>query len=203
MEIRMPLKRFNRNGKPVSHSRTPPVPRPLGASTQAAARQPDIRNDVEFPLCDAAVAKKELSNWELADAIVEECSETGADGVRNGSHDKMEAMREEIAKNHGVTLSLERIRKLRQVASAFPASRRRPAVSIEGHLEAGSPEALDAFIKSAPTGTALTRAYIRRSTHPTEKTEQDQQNAERKRQKEEQRSAPGDRQGVDGASPSR
>jgi hypothetical protein len=188
----MPMKPIDRKGKPVSHSHTPPNPvaaRPHDASAHGPAQQPGIRNDVEFPLCDAAVAKMKDSGWELADAIVEECSETGDDGVRNGSHAKMEAMHEEIDKNHGVTLSLERIRKLRQVASAFPRSRRRPAVSIEGHLEAGSPDALDAFIKSAPTGTALTRNYIRRLTHPDENTEQDQRKAERQRQKEEQRTA--------------
>ena len=122
--------------------------------------------EIKFPLCDAAVRKMNGGEWELADAIVAECSETGDDGVRNESYAKMEAMQQEIAKNHGVELSFERIRKLRKVASAFPPGRRRPAVSLEGHLEAGTPEALDAFINSAPNGTALTRAYIRRQKHP-------------------------------------
>ena len=90
--------------------------------------------------------------WDLADAIVAECSETGDDGVRNGSQAKMEAMREEIAKNHGVELSFERIRKLRKVASAFPPGRRRPGVSLEGHLEAGTPDALDDVDQERPGG---------------------------------------------------
>jgi hypothetical protein len=76
---------------------------------------------IKFPLCDAAVQKIEGGGWDLADAIVAECFETGDDGVRNAS--KMEEMREEIAKNRGVDLSFERLRKLRKVASAFPASR--------------------------------------------------------------------------------
>ena len=84
---------------------------------------------VKFPLCDAAVRKTEGGEWALADAILAECSETGKDGVRNGSYAKMDAMREEIAKNRGVELSLERIRKLRKVADAFPPGRRRPGVS--------------------------------------------------------------------------
>ena len=109
--------------------------------------------------------------------------------MRNGSYAKMEAMREEIATNHGVDLSFERIRKLRKVASAFPPGRRRPGVSLEGHLEAGTPEALDEFIKSAPNGTALTREYIRQLKHPTEKAEQEQQKAERRHQVEDQRTA--------------
>jgi hypothetical protein len=143
---------------------------------------------VKFPLCDAAVRKMEGGEWELADAIVAECSETGDDGVRNESYAKMEAMRQEIATNHGVDLSFERIRKLRTVASAFPAERRRPAVSLEGPLEAGSPETLDRLVKAAPAGTTLTRKYIQQQKHP-EKAEQEQQKAERRRQGEDQRLA--------------
>ena len=84
--------------------------------------------EIQFPLCDAAIRKIDGGDWELADAIVAECSETGDDGVKNKSYAKMEAMRQEIAKNRGVELSFEQIRKLRKVASAFPPGRRRPAV---------------------------------------------------------------------------
>jgi hypothetical protein len=145
--------------------------------------------DIKFPLCDAAVGKREGCEWALADAILAECSETGEDGGQNGSYAKMEAMREEIAKNHGVDLSFERIRKLRKVASAFPPGRRRPGVSLEGHLESGTPEALDELIKRTPKGTALTCAYIRPLKYPAEKAEQDQQKAERRHQIEDQRTA--------------
>jgi hypothetical protein len=144
---------------------------------------------LRFPRCDAAVQKMNSGEWELADAIVDECSETGEDGVRNGSNDKMEAMRLEIGKNRDVDLSLERIRKLRKVASNFPASRRRPGVSLEAHLEAVTPDALDAFAKSAPKGTPLTREFIRRQKRPVEKTEQEQPKAERRRQGEDHRQA--------------
>jgi hypothetical protein len=142
--------------------------------------------DVKFPLCDAAVRKGEGSKWELADAILAECSEPGENGVRNGTNEKMEAMRKEIATNRGVDLSVERIRKLRKAASTFPPCRRRPAVSLGGHLEAGTPEALDALINGAPKGTALTCAYIRLQKYPTEKAEQGQQKEERRRQEADQ-----------------
>jgi hypothetical protein len=138
--------------------------------------------EVKFPLCDAAARKMEGGEWDLADAILAECSETGKDGVQNGSYAKMEDMRQEIATNHGVELSFERIRKLRKVASAFQPGRRRPAVSLESHLEAGTPEALDAFIDCAPNGTPLTREYIRQLKDPAQKAEEDQQKAERRRQ---------------------
>ena len=128
------------------------------ASTQAAFQQAANSNGLRFPLCDAAVRKIDSGDWDLADAIVAECSETGDDGVRNESYASMKAMRDEIAKNRGVELSFERIRKLRKVASAFPAGRRRPAVPLEIHLEAGTPEALDALISSAPNGATLSRA---------------------------------------------
>jgi hypothetical protein len=145
--------------------------------------------EIKFPLCDAAIQKIESGGWELADAIVAECSETGDDGVRNASYAKMEEMRQEIAANHGLHLSLERIRKLRQVASAFRPGRRRPAVSVESHLEAGTPDVLDELIKGAPNGAILTRDYIRGHKHPTEKAEEQQQKAERRRQIEDQRTA--------------
>jgi hypothetical protein len=149
----------------------------------------DAAGEVKFPRCDAAVRKRDGSEWDLADAILAECCEPGDDGVRNESHAKMKAMRQEIATNHGFELSFDRIRKLRKVASAFPPGRRRPAVSLEGHLEAGTPGALDAFITSTPEGTPLTRECIRRLKHPAEKAEQDRQKAERRRQIEDQRKA--------------
>jgi hypothetical protein len=144
---------------------------------------------VKFPRCDAAVRKREGDEWELADAILAECSEPGEDGVKNESYAKMETMREEIAKNHGVDLSFERIRKLRKVASAFPPGRRRPGISVEGHLEAGTPKVLDALVNSAPKGAALTRQLIRQLKYPAEKAEQNQQKAERHHQVKDQRKA--------------
>ena len=101
----------------------------------------------------------------------------------------MNAMRAEIVKNYGVELSLERIRKLRKVASAFLAGRRRPGVSLETHLEAGTPDALDEFVKAAPKGIALTREYIRQSKNPTAQAEQAQQVDERRRQRDDERVA--------------
>ncbi|MGA8653412.1 MAG: hypothetical protein WB677_22855 [Xanthobacteraceae bacterium] len=145
--------------------------------------------EIKFPLCDAAVRKIDSGDWDLADAIVAECCETGDDGVRNESYAKMEAMRQEIAANHGLDLSFERIRKLRKVASAFPPGRRRPAVSLDGHLEAGSPDVLDELINSAPNGTTLTRDYIRGRKHPAAKAEHDQHKVERRQQTADQRRA--------------
>lgn len=147
------------------------------------------RAEIKFPRCDAAIRTRDGSGWELADAILAECCEPGEGGMRNESYARMKAMRQEIAVNHGVRLSFERIRKLRKVASDFLPGRRRPGVSLEGHLEAGTPEALDAIINSAPTGTPLTVSYIRRLKHPTEKVEQDQQKTERRHQIEDQRTA--------------
>jgi hypothetical protein len=177
----------NRAGVPTSNAQ------PNDGEVDVDARMMEIihaaAGEVKFPRCDAAVRKMEGGEWELADAILAECSETGKDGVPNGSYAKMEDMRQEIATNHGVELSFERIRKLRKVASAFPSGRRRPAVSLEGHLEAGRPEELDALISSVPKGTPLTREYIRRLKNPAEEAERDQQKAERRRQIKDQRAA--------------
>jgi hypothetical protein len=176
--------------KPVilEHVKRRPEPPTPGPSTSAAVPQAAVV-ELRFPLCDAAVQKIDGGDWELADAIVAECSEVGEDGVQNGSYAKMEEMRQEIATNHGVELSFERIRKLRKVASAFSPGRRRPAVSLEGHLEAGTPETLERLVKAAPAGVTLTRKYIQKQKHPDKNAEQEQQKAERRRQREEQRLA--------------
>ena len=130
-----------------------PMSGPLEASTQAAVSQPANCNGGKVSTLRRRSPENGNGEWELADAILAECSETGRGRGAEWFYAKMEAMRQEIATNHGVELSFERIRKLRKVASAFPPGRRRPAVSLEGHLEAGTPEALDAFINSAPNGT--------------------------------------------------
>jgi hypothetical protein len=167
-----------------------PTSWPLKATTKGALPQPaDDNSGVEFPRCNAAVRKMEGGEWELADAIVAECSDPGPDGVRDESYARINAMREEIAKNHGIDLSFERVRKLRKVAAAFLPGRRRPAVSLEAHVEAGSPEALDDIINRTPAGTALTRQYIRQQKDPAKKAKQDQEKAERRRQREDERAA--------------
>jgi hypothetical protein len=162
---------------------------PIAKKTATITLVEKTAAEIKFPLCDAAVRKSEGGEWALADAVLAECSEPGEDGVRNGSYANMDAMRQEIAKNHGVELSLERIRKLRQVASFFPPGRRRPGVSVEGHLKAGTPDELDDLIKKAPAGTALTCEYIRQMKKPTEKAERDQQKVERRHQTDDQRVA--------------
>lgn len=156
----------------------------VAAADQASLQPPDVAHQIvtvheagyavanlKFPLCDAAVEKLAQDGWELADAVLEECSQPGPNGVRNASYAKIKAMREEISQNHDIDLSFERIRKLRKVAAAFPAGRRRPGVCLDAHLEAGSPEALDDIINRTPAGVAVTRAYVR-SLMPREKDEE-------------------------------
>jgi hypothetical protein len=137
---------------------------------------------VEFPRCHAAVGNIERDEWVLADAILAECSEPGPNGVRTGSYTRMEKMRAEIARHHGVELSLERVRKLRKVASAFPAGRRRPGkASLEAHLEAGTPDELDELIRKTP-GTALTVSRIRQAKSAEEKAQREKEDEERRTQ---------------------
>jgi hypothetical protein len=144
---------------------------------------------VEFPQCHAAVGNIERDEWALADAILAECSEPGPNGVRTGSYAKMDNMRAEIARNHGVDLSLERVRKLRKAGSAFPAGRRRPGeASFEAHLEAGTPDELDELIRKTP-GTALTVSRIRQAKSPEQKAQRRKEDEERRTQIREKRDA--------------
>jgi hypothetical protein len=144
---------------------------------------------VEFPLCHAAVANIACGTWVLADAILAECSEPGPNGVRTGSYTRMEKMRVEIARNHGVELSLERVRKLRKAASTFPPGRRRPGeASLEAHLEAGTPDELEELVRKFPD-TALTVARIRQAKSPDEKAQRAKEHEERRTQTREKQDA--------------
>jgi hypothetical protein len=144
---------------------------------------------VEFPLCHAAVENIKCDTWALADAILAECSEPGPKGVRTGSNASMEKMRAEIARNHGIELSFERVRKLRKAASTFPPGRRRPAeVSLEAHLEAGTPDELDELIRETP-GAALTVSRIRQAKAQEEKAQREKEQEERRTQTREKQDA--------------
>jgi hypothetical protein len=101
----------------------------------------------------------------------------------------MEKMRAEIARNRGVELSLERVRKLRNAAFTFPAGRRRPGeASLEAHLEAGTPDELDELIRNTP-GTALTVTRIRQAKSREEKAQQEKEDEERRTQTREKQDA--------------
>jgi hypothetical protein len=155
------------------------------ATAIAAATAPGV----EFPLCHAAVGTIERDQWDLADAILAECSEPGPNGVRTGSNTKIGRMRAEIARDLGVELSFERVRKLRKAASTFPPGRRRPAeASLEAHLEAGTPDELDELIRKTP-GTALTVSRVRQAKSPEEKTQLEKEQEERRTQAREKQDA--------------
>jgi len=161
----------------------------LDAETNATAMPDATAPVVEFPLCHAAVKNIERDEWVLADAILAECSEPGLNGIRTGSYSKMEKMRAEIIRNHGVELSFERVRKLRKVASAFPAGRRRPGeASLEAHLEAGSPEELDELILKTPN-IVLTVSFIREAKSLEQKAQRQREDEERRIQTQEKRDA--------------
>jgi hypothetical protein len=118
-----------------------------------------------------------------------ECPKPGRNGVRNGSHDKINAMLEETAKNHGDVLSLVRARNLRRTAANFPPDRRRSGVSLEVHLAVKTPSELDRLIASAPEGAVITRKYVRdqKSSGPeNKKPEQDTMKGENLRQVKQQ-----------------
>jgi hypothetical protein len=176
---------------PPTHAQILPLPNesaPQEFADDSAAPGDDnlAGHGVKFPRCDAAAREWANDQWELADAIMAECSEPGPTGVRNASYARINAMREEILQNHGVDLSFERLRKLRKVAAAFPPGRRRPAVSFEAHLEAGSPEALDDIIIRTPAGVALTRERIRNLKDPGEAEEKRKRADEPRRQNDDQ-----------------
>ena len=144
---------------------------------------------IEFPLCDAAVRKMNSDEWELAAAIVAECSETGDAGVRNESYAKMKAMQQEIAKNHGVELSVRANSQTPEGRVGF--SSRSPATGCFDRRASGSRHARGA-------GRVHQGRSDRHGSHPRlhsaakapgQERRTGPAKAERQRQKEEQRTA--------------
>ena len=114
-------------------------------------------------------SEDDSGGWELADAILAECCETGDDGVRNESYAKMKAMRQEIAAKPRRRTVVRAGPKASESRLVFPPGRRRPGVSLDGHLEAGTPDVLDELINSAPNGApSRANTFAGGSTHPRE-----------------------------------
>jgi hypothetical protein len=92
-----------------------------------------------------AIRERELTLWEIGDALVEECK------------DRQELKRL-AAELEGYTR--KQLVELRSTAESFPQDRRRADVGWHIHAAAGSPWMLDAIIAAAPDGQKLDRSYV-------------------------------------------
>ena len=105
--------------------------------------------NLKFPRCMKAGRAADVSQWDLADALLKE-TEDQRKGPRG-----YEAVVKEFADHLGLDYSAEYLKILRTVAQVFPPNRRydgehnKPMVTLRGHQEATSPDMLDAIVKAA------------------------------------------------------
>jgi hypothetical protein len=114
---------------------------------------------MKFPKVVAAVAAMEKCQWKIGDALLEEIP-VGQSGASNDAHDRLLECAEEL-EEQGLVIASATLRKYRLIASAFPAVRRRSAVSWTTHAEAGNPEMLDAILKIKKGKTHLPAREVR------------------------------------------
>jgi hypothetical protein len=104
----------------------------------------------DFKKTIAAVQKRERCNWEIGDALIDECGPPSEHGVQDGSHAALKAAAAaiEAAKVEGYTANY--LARLRIVSFNFPKRVRRPnSLSWEVHASAGTPEMLDVIVEAA------------------------------------------------------
>lgn len=114
----------------------------------------------EFPKTLAAARNAEKSQWNIGDAILEECGPPGEDNSNNGSWQKIEAASKALHLE-GLEYAANSLRIYRDVCYSFPLARRLASVSFSVHVEAGSPEMLNKIIAELEHGERLTLALSR------------------------------------------
>jgi hypothetical protein len=102
---------------------------------------------IQFPLTLAAVQKGEKSQWAIGDALLAEIKPSKS-GIRDKSRQQFAVCSRELAEQGFEAYSAGRLRHLRDLAQHFPAGRRQPAVSLDAHISAGSPENLTKVIEA-------------------------------------------------------
>lgn len=97
----------------------------------------------------AVVARRDKSQWELGDALIEDIGEPL---LENGKNDGSYAMVREasaILAEEGYDYTVDYLQKLRVVAHNFKGGKRLRATTWAVHMLAGTPEMLDVIVSSA------------------------------------------------------
>ena len=103
---------------------------------------------MKFPRILAAWRQIELDQWELGDALIEECGEPEPQSRRDNGKFEGTGLKEaaEFLEKYGFDHGPSYLGKLRQTAFDFPPNKRRSTISWSTHNEAGTPETLKAVI---------------------------------------------------------
>lgn len=125
----------------------------------------------KFPKILAAARQIELDQWQLGDALIEECGEplkvaARFSGNNDGSWAKLQEASEFLTA-YGLDYSVSYLAKLRNTAFDFQGRNRKANLSWSAHNEAGSPETLKTVIDELQ-GDKPTRDAIREKVRKLE-----------------------------------
>jgi hypothetical protein len=102
-----------------------------------------------YPKTAAAWRKKDRSNWDIGDALLEECGPPPKNYL-DSNYQRIEAAADFIFKAGQERPDVKHLAKMRAVAHAFPKASRRPqTLTWQAHVEIGSPEHMHAILQHA------------------------------------------------------
>jgi len=126
--------------------------------------------DKKYPLMRAAARKVRNAQFEFGDAILLECGPPSADGVNDGSLQKLKEAQDIIFKEENFGITLNTLLGYREIAYKFPKDKRRN-MCWSHHCDAGSPEVLDNVIAAVGDEKNVTRDIIRKQKAQYKKEE--------------------------------
>ena len=106
-------------------------------------------SNLRFPRIVRAAKAYDISQWDLADALLKDATEKNLDAVAAE------------LKEHGIEVTTRYLDLLRQTAETFPPDRRHEKVAFRAHIAAGNPDSLDVIVKAArKDGTTVSLDFV-------------------------------------------
>lgn len=108
----------------------------------------------------ALARKKEALPFEIGDFLQRHVPGVGEWGEHDGAYKKIREAAEYLEQN-GVELAMKSLAQYREVSAKFPHNRRHTGVCWQAHVNAKTPDNLDAIVSGAPKGQRITTTYVR------------------------------------------
>lgn len=105
-----------------------------------------------WPKSTRAVRKQEASNWEIGDALIEECGSPGEGRANNDSLTRIKDFTTFLFSDYGIERSVNTLREVRDICHVFPHAARAACVSWSVYrIFRGNPDLLLEWINKYPS----------------------------------------------------